>query len=522
MKIYVLIIFTALLGLSCAQNISNLNEESKSCAILYEIINISPCAADKISEIFEEKKIIFLSEKHSDVAPILFLAENIKLFYDAGVRYLFLEGKLPPLPDSENYSFMMFFPWQQAGWKYESVILSESIRSLNTSLSEDDKLQVIFAEDGYESAPAMKPEEIPDKINGRDEYAFSRIISFMENSSVEDKAIVFYGGSHGKIEIQEDHVFGASPKFNWKTLGVYLSDYYSDDFMSIDFRNFLSDKEWNRCFLEEKWNTLGEMTKFLYPEDFNDIFIDSDNFYYNALVFTRDPVYGIYYQYIPTDENLRYIFSIMGWLDMNIDSILHEKNTAKIFGLLQYFKCIYYLKLYFGDHFNYSLWNPEVNLQEAIKDLEQYAFLEDQNPSEKITINLISNTLLHEYHGLLKESTIESFLETHNPLYLQFIIKNASLAQKIFPEDIWPTYWLAYALTEKGEYQAALEVWEEIFANPLSLCMETLPVMYQLAKECSINLGFSDEAELYSVKAANLINEHDINLEDIPFMYLQY
>ena len=124
-------IFTVLFILfliSCRTNVSDeLN--------IYQILVDSPDAAVYIADQLQKHKIVLISEKHSDVSPDLFLTEHLAAFYNAGMRYLFLESRLPSLPEDPDYGFFMFYPWENAGWKYEWLLLAREIADLNNRLA---------------------------------------------------------------------------------------------------------------------------------------------------------------------------------------------------------------------------------------------------------------------------------------------------------------------------------------------------------------------------------------------------
>ena len=77
-------------------------------------------AIDAIVNEFKHSKIIAIGEAHERVNEQLFIADNIQALYNAGVRYIFVEGGASleeSLPSSESYNFLMFYPWIGAGWR---------------------------------------------------------------------------------------------------------------------------------------------------------------------------------------------------------------------------------------------------------------------------------------------------------------------------------------------------------------------------------------------------------------------
>jgi hypothetical protein len=59
----------------------------------------------------------------------------------------------------------------------------------------------------------------------------------------------------------------------------------------------------------------------------------------------------------------------------------------------------------------------------------------------------------------------------------------------------------------------AIEYFQELFANELSLCMEIIPLAYRKAALCAEKLGNRMLQEEYKHMAENLFNEYRINVE---------
>src|SRR5574344_853209 len=76
-----------------------------SCTSKYDLreeIDVS----QKIVEDLCTKKIIFIGENHDNVYPIYFMKENLEKFYNAGLRYVFLEtGDDGVLQDSNIHEY---------------------------------------------------------------------------------------------------------------------------------------------------------------------------------------------------------------------------------------------------------------------------------------------------------------------------------------------------------------------------------------------------------------------------------
>ena len=477
---------------------------------VFNIIMQAPDADDYIVELIKTNKVVFLPENHSIVNPILFLSDNLNKFYNAGMRYLFLEGGMPAVPDSENYSFYMFYPWSHVGWKYESVLLAQRVKELNESVPESEKLRLIYAEADGDNPHPSDIEQMPAFINNRDVIASDCIISVMDRADSEEKALIFYGGAHGSKNTYTDYRRDNIPPFDWKPLGAYLSTHYTDSFVSLS-NNHLSMIFQRDYFTEAQWNALSGTEKIAETDFFSNIFDCLPNPNYDYILLDYAGVYGTNYQYMPTDENLRFIFTRLKEFENSHETSISGNSFLRFHNRGQYLLCIYYLKLFFGDNFNYSFWNPENTLDQALKNLEAYAFAPGIRPFEKISIEMPSEDDVREYHSLMRQSGINRFIVSGDKGVLDPVIMNMEIAETIFSEDIWPLYWMAFAETVQENYAEALKYWRLLLQEPLSKCMENLPEVYQMASECALKNGLTAQAESYSAEAESLWNEHNLD-----------
>jgi tetratricopeptide (TPR) repeat protein len=153
---------------------------------------------------------------------------------------------------------------------------------------------------------------------------------------------------------------------------------------------------------------------------------------------------------------------------------------------------IYYLKLYFEDSFNYSFWNTNQSLENALDELDAAVFNQPNTVADKVLVKK-DISALREYHRLMITSDIEYFING-GKVNLPYIIKQMRQAVEIFPEDLWSLYWLAYMETEHGDYKDAAAHWEYIISQPLSTCMETLPKMYERLAKCYQKMGETEKS----------------------------
>lgn len=492
----IILIIIVYLFTGCSLNNQIINYKANS------ILSNAAEASITLNEIVDSSKIIFLAEQHSIVNPILFLSNNIDSLYKKGVRYLFLEATLPDLPSSNNYNFILFYPWINSGWKYEEVELAEKIDKLNQSVS--DKIKVIYAEEGNIQPDNYDPKKIPELMNGRDLYASNRIKTILNSSLINDKAIVFYGGSHGSKNIYKNWKSEKNvPKFDWKPMGSYLSEYYGASFVSIGYDYVTEYIEKNKV----KLNNSVVISSQVLKDNLGILWDDS----YDNVIFENEPIYGIGYQYVPTDDNLKVMFYNLYYLEKNGQEYLNESSNFRFSDLGQYLMYIYYLKLYYGDYFDYSLWNPNKELIIALEELKQYAFNSECHPSEKIVTSFNRNQV-YAFYQAMRESGIEGYINfgKKTKTTLNQIIDSMKIAYDAFPNDIWSLYWLGKAYYEQKNYQNAKIVFNKILDNPLSNSIEVLPNIYKMLIEC---LGKGDSTkETIQNNLDNIYTEHDYSL----------
>jgi hypothetical protein len=95
-------------------------------------------------------------------------------------------------------------------------------------------------------------------------------------------------------------------------------------------------------------------------------------------------------------------------------------------------------------------------------------------------------------------------------------------ARGLFPEDLWPLYWLGFAATEKKQWEKGLGFFQELFADDLSYSMESLPLAYQKAALCAEKLGNSQLADEYRRIAGALFNEYNITVDKNKYSNVGY
>lgn len=456
-------------------------------------------AHEQILEAIQFKKIIFISETHTTVFPILYMTQNMEKLYEAGVRYLFLEedGDGFSFTDGnyDNYKIQIVPQWCTYAWKYEYHLMEKEIARIN-QLHPEDPINVIFPEDGV-----VWPEDMNDGVavlNARDEQAHKTIIEIMDAAKPEDKAIIFYGDGHG-CKIPHDYVYGSEEL--WYPSGYYLNKYYGDQYAVFDIWHLRNNdytkvkygKDSNFKVLDEKYLSEKDLSAFDY------------------FCVTDQRIYGITYPYISTDENIKAVYDIVRNFKNDKTDPLYD------FDVVEFVFAISFLKYYFGDLFPFSY--EKNNLKEALNILDEKVFHRGQTPSS-LCVDLPAFTMTEweryaEY--LFSYMWLEDYLFNNiDTKKMQkkaagYVIYNMNHAVKMNPCDIWPKYWLAYFKTEKAkishkksDFKAALSEWENFFNEDAAFACPALLQAYRRIAYCYSELGDKANEQLYLKKAENL------------------
>jgi len=540
-------------------------------AVLYvnsyrkEYLN-SKNAIDFILDELQHSKIIAVGENHSVMNEELFLAHNIQALYNAGVRYIFTESTMDTaLPSGETYWFPMFYPWIVAGWRYEEAALYQAVSDINNALPQDDRIQILC----YENVPDSI-NDFAQRWNMRDSSSAEGIIETMDAAPDGTKAIVIYGNAHTVIHPYKKYSQPGfyDKKFEWLPLGYLLKKHYGDDFKSYCFtsdqdRDIIINSKYrlneskvvllknipiaNMPFLKDGF------VRFVYNAGNKySYFIAANNPNYDGYIVDQEAIYGTFYQYNPTNENLSFIFkmvedyalksrpdnnyipfepkdNINRGLKLYLDNISKNYDYASpdttyaiqsdpqgylMLGL-------YYLKLYFRDKFDYAFWKTETSnsLLSALAELRDYAFA-DNVPVEHVRMNYNRETMI-QYHKYMRLSNISYYTErfmTANGIHENYLLQ----AREIFPEDLWPLYWLGFVAAEKEQWEKGLAYFQEMFAEELAFYMESLPLAYQKAALCAEKTGKSQLAEEYNRMASAIYNEYNIVVDKNMNSYVGY
>jgi len=224
----------------------------------------------------------------------------------------------------------------------------------------------------------------------RDSTAAETIIGIMDAAADGTKAIIWYGMAHTSIyPYKRYYKPDVSPyKFERSPLGYLLKKHYGSDFSSYYFATGIDDDLLlgKKQILDEPKLVLIKnmpLVNKLLPDQFQ-AFIPSWSISkrYDGFIFEPKEITGTYYNYNPTNENLSFVFKIVEdyALECNPDAnyIPLEPNNSQGVNFLknnlwenfdyasppttyytfdhqgQFMHGLYYLKLYFGDKFDYS------------------------------------------------------------------------------------------------------------------------------------------------------------------------
>ena len=164
-----------------------------------------------------------------------------------------------------------------------------------------------------------------------------------------------FGGGHAATKVRRNRIGSQGKRYDWLPLGYRLKQYYGSGFSSYNF--------W---LLPE--NDLLPEAKFLPDKTVNGLFSSS----FDGFIFDKEMI-GTFYQYNPTDENIKFIFSLVYNYALNRNNASLDVTFFHFDPQGQFMMGIYYLKLYYGDKFNYDFWRigSTRDLLSSLDDLKQ-------------------------------------------------------------------------------------------------------------------------------------------------------
>lgn len=453
--------------------------KKKYLLFLLFIFSVISCKSKiNLDSIIENNKIIFLGEEHTIVNPRFYLIENLSFLYEKGVRHICMEGFTLRDDSQKDYSYYCFFPWINNGSKYEDVYLSKKILEINSTVPDKEKI-IIHDPEKNISDNDIYDLEFYDKLNKRDEASYAYIEELCKEISDNEKILIFYGYKHGsKKNIK-----------NWEPLGHRLSQNHND-FISINFNYSLNKKN---------MDNVGTIMKSL-PFGKYDYYIEQ----------VESPTYGIPYQYYFTKQNANVLIRRLLQFEKNSYSLFEGSSFNHLSDEREYINDIYYLKMMFGDLFDYSFWYTEKSLIEALLELDKYV----QNiDNSDFPVN--SDNAIRKYVEYMVNSGIEDFIKYNERLDLSYSKEMIEKAYSYYKDDVWCLYWLASIEYELKEYENSIINFEKCLEYKTINNIEVLPKIYDklsvLYKEMDNDLMYNN----YQIKLHELSKESITKVESL-------
>lgn len=462
-----------------------------SCKEKYDFTNCRD-ASDAVLEGFSNCKIMFFGEKHNDIIPTLFLRDNLKKLYDEGLRYIFFEGDSDNYIDNSNkYSFSIYPAWGNWGYRYERTFLYDEINKINIEHS-DDQIKVYWPENGLRSSDYPDLDDVEWR-NLRDYTAQSNIKAVMDESEINQKGIIFYGEAHG-LKFEE-RWWGES--MDYKPLGVYLDEYYGEQFVNCDFFNIVSNKERDVTYKNE--------SVCIIPEEFQlKKLLNGTERRMDFYCFYPKEICGVPSFYISNKSCINFMAKIIS--NKSLTEFWIEEDDVLL--------SIYYLKYLLDENFEYDLKsnkieklsyeNIQFDVNNELRNLEEYFYYLDYG---EIIINYL-------YYP-------------KKDYRINLIINNMKKAKELNSKDIWPDYWICYFNTEiakysgkKEDYKKAIELWKNLLDQELIYYSPILKLCYEKIIFCNEKIKNESEVKLYE----DLMNKNCLGVypEYSNFIYYGY
>jgi hypothetical protein len=506
------------------------------------ILSNAPDAAEVVLESFKKADIVFIGgASHQLSNEPLFTRENLRRFYDAGVRYILIEGGGGRLDDSPLYSdeelldigILLFYPWEYTGgygsrdWGdlgdlgYETYLI-------NTDKNDSDAIKMVGLEFGRLSVTpgSMGPWEL---LNYRDEYMANMAFNYIDNAAPGEKFLVAAGGGHGITA----RVGPYSDPDVWKPMGAYLKEKYKERFVSYYYltldRQIKMDESYQDMFQSKEWqdipNTpklvtlkqatqLVELLQINYENPFNGYIVDKagmKSIKYSYVLFNPDILK------ISIAETKRYEAAIAL---SSSEGRLNYEDANLYYNIRYLLSNVYYLRLFFGDYFPYNFWNPKTPLKDALTQLESVVFAPGADPKDFMRFPVPPIETMRDYHD-----NIEFFTSLKNVEVMQkegsgmtaiervFQRSEPSMqkAQELFPYELWPDYWYAKMYIALDNHEKAYPYLQTLLSSPLLCSMQMYPEVLELGTHSAERLGNHEESVAYQALLNGLTNEFGIN-----------
>jgi hypothetical protein len=530
---------------SCAtiDPVANPVEAAKKTAA---ILSNAPDALEGVLESFKKADIVFIgSASHYLLNETLFTTENLQHFYDAGVRYILIEGGGGRKDDSALFSdeelqdiaIVLFYPWEYAGVRYKLRDWGDGdLRGLNyetylinANKNDNDSIKSIGLEFG-------RPSFIPwtmdgwEELNYRDEYMANIAFSYIDNAAPGEKFLVLGGGQHGVTA----RIGPNSNPYVAKLLGVYLKEKYKERFVSCYYftldEAIKMNESYQDMFQSKEWQSIPNTPKFVTPKQALQL-VELLSFEYNApfdwYIVDKAGIKGITHSYALFDlDVLKEIIAQTRQYEADIGILssegrLNYEDADLYYNIRNLLMNVYYLRLFFGDYFPYDFWNPQMPLKDALFRLESVVLADGVNPQDFMRFPVPPIETLRDYHdnieffaalknvevmqesGSNTVSVIEKIFTRSEP-YIQ-------KARELFPYELWADYWYAKMYTAIDDYEKAYPYLQTLLGDPLLYSMQIYPEVLELVARSAEHLGNRERSVEYQALSDGLANEFGID-----------
>jgi hypothetical protein len=529
---------------SCA-SFNSADNPLKAAERTAAILSNAPSALEAVLDSFKKADIVFIGgTSHRLLNEVLFTAENLQRFYDAGVRYILVEGAGGRKDDSPLYSdeelldrgIMLFYPWEYVGVRYTSCDwgdekdYSYETYRINAGKSEKDAIKKIGLEFGrLDVIPGTMDNW--ELLNYRDEYMANMAFKYIDNAAPGEKFLVLAGGSHGITGM-------AGPAYNWKPLGAYLKEKYKNNFVSYFYftleelitdypRDSSMGEFYQGIFQSEEWQGIPNTPKLVTPKQTVHM-VDLLSVQYEApfdkYIVDKSGIKGIMYSYVLFKPDvLQQIITQTRQYESGIrllsgEGPINYEDADTYYMISDFLINVYYLRLSFGEYFPYDFWNPQMPLNEALSILESVVLAPGADPQDYLRFPVPAVEAMRDYHDNIEyfaslrsielmqaegsgTAALERVFQMSQP-YMQ-------KAQELFPYELWTDYWYAKMYSMFDDYGKAYPYLQTLLDNSLTYSMQIYPEVLELGAHTAERLG--EQSAEYQARLDGLTNEFDID-----------
>jgi tetratricopeptide (TPR) repeat protein len=513
---------------SCA----SLGTEKKTKRIA-TIMTGAPDAISVVLSYFQTSDIVFIGgASHRLLNEVLFVTENLQRFYDAGVRYILIEGgskNANPISSDEELQqigIILFYPWEYVGVRYTSRDWGKEREYgyetylINLDKKGPDTLKMVGLETGrMDFIPgSTDPWEL---LNYRDEYMANMAFGFIDNAAPGEKFLVLAGGEHGIM----DRLGPNSDPEIWKPLGAHLKERYRKRFTSLFYitldESIKMDPSYQGMLQSEAWRSMPLTPKFIIPSR-REEFVSISPFFYNGpfdgYIVDKTGIKGIMYSYaLFKPDVLKEIIEQTKQYEAHISVLSNEnrfdyEDTDTYYNIMDLLINVYYLRLFFGAYFPYDFWDPQMPLKEALSVLELAAFADGADPKDLLSFPIPSVNTMRDYHDHIELfASLDGLEESGAEERFAFAEPYLKKAHELFPFELWTDYWYAKMYTILKDHEKAYEHLQIILNDPLIASMQIYPEVLELAAFTSEGLGNREQATEYRALRNGISNEFGID-----------